>query len=142
MREPQKITIEGVQYVVTPMAPMKSAKLLTKLLKLVGEPIGKLASAKKEEGKSIMDSEVDGKLIGEAIEALTNKVDENEMEAILGRLLLGDLITFAKTGDEKFQKLKDIDAHFDQHGGLAQMFKLAKFVLETNYSSFLKDLVG
>lgn len=142
MREPQRTTIGDVQYSVTPMSPIVASKLLTRLIKIVGEPMGKLAALKKQEGaKSLLDSELDGNLIGEALSALTDKLDENEMESILKRILAPEYVTFSTDGD-KWEKLMSIDGHFSAHNGMAGMFKLARFVLETNYSDFLKDLVG
>lgn len=142
MREPKRTTIDDVQYNVTPMSPIAASKLLTRLLKIVGEPIGKLASLKKEEGaKGLLDSNIDGDLIGEALSALTEKLDENEIESILKRVISPDYVTFSTDGDS-WKKLVSIDGHFSQYGGMAGMFKLARFVLETNYSDFLKDLVG
>lgn len=142
MREPQKTTIGDVHYIVTPMSPIIASKLLTRLIKIVGEPIGKLATLKKQEGaKSLLDSELDGKLIGEALSALTDKLDESEMESILKRIIAPEYVTFSTDGGD-FKKLTSIDGHFSEHGGMAGMFKVARFVLETNYSDFLKDLVG
>jgi hypothetical protein len=142
MREPQRTTIGDVQYTVTPMSPIAASKLLTRLIKIVGEPMGKLASLKKQEGaKSLLDSELDGNLIGDALSALSDKLDENEMEAILKRILSPEYVTFSTDGVD-FKKLTSVDGHFSEFGGMAGMFKLARFVLETNYSDFLKDLVG
>jgi|LULL01.1.fsa_nt_gb hypothetical protein len=141
MREPQKTTIGDVQYSVTPMSPIVASKLLTRLIKIVGEPIGKLAGMKKDGAKGILEQEIDGKLISEALSVLTEKLDENEMESILKRIISPEYVTFSTDGDQ-WKKLSSIDGHFSEHGGMAGMFKLARFVLETNYSDFLKDLVG
>jgi len=142
MREPKRITIEDVQYTVTPMSPISASKLLTRLLRIIGEPVGKLAALKKQEGaKNLLDTEIDGNLIGDALSSLTEKLDENEMESILKRIISPDHVTFSTDGNE-YKKLMSIDGHFSQFGGMAGMFKLARFVLETNYSDFLKDLVG
>lgn len=141
MREPQRTTIGDVQYTVTPMSPIAASKLLTRLLKIVGEPIGKLAGMKKDGAKGLLDQEIDGTLISEALSALTEKLDENELEAILKKILSPEHVTFSTDGDN-YKKLTSIDGHFSQYGEMAGMFKLARFVLETNYSDFLKDLVG
>lgn len=141
MREPQRHTIGDVQYSITPMSPIKASKLLTKLLKLLGEPLAKLAESKKA-GVSIMDQEVNGELISQALGALTDKLDENEMEAVLRRIFHGELITYCEGGDEKWHKMGDPDGHFSRHGGMSAMFKLAKVVLEVNYSDFLGEIVG
>ena len=141
MREPKKETIDGIQYSVTPMAPMMATKTLTKLVKIAGEPLGKLIDAKPE-GKSVLDQNIDGALIGQAIKALTDNMDEGQVEKIITTLLNPNLITYCAELDEKFLKLESIDSHFSQHGNLGTMFKLLKFVLEVNYSDFLKDLVG
>jgi len=141
MREPQRTTIGDVQYNVTPMSPIKASKLLTRLLKIVGEPIGKLANMKKEGGKGLLEQQIDGKLISEALSALTEKLDEDEMETLLKKIIHSDYVTFTTDGDA-YKKLTSIDGHFTEFGGMGAMFKLARFVLETNYSDFLKDLVG
>ena len=141
MREPQRITLGEIQYSVTPMSPIKASKLLTRLLKIVGEPIGKLTEVKKDGAKGLLDQQIDGKLISEALAALTDKLDDNELETLLKRIIHPDHVTYTGNGDE-WKKLTSIDGHFNEAGGMAAMFKLARFILETNYSDFLKDLVG
>ena len=144
MREPTKATIGEIEYCVTPLNPIKGAKTLTRLLKIVGEPLAKIIKNAKpsKDGGSILDLEIEGDVLGIALEALVGKLEENEVERLLKDLLNSNHVTFSADGEE-FLKMADIDAHFAGiGGGLMNMFKLLKVSLEANYSDFFGGLAA
>ena len=75
-RDVTEKTIDGEDYIITQFGATKSMKVLTRLTKIVGEPIGKVAGG-IEPGKSVLDQNLDGQMIGAAIKALADNLDED-----------------------------------------------------------------
>lgn len=142
MREPKQKEIDGITYKMYPLSPFKSSKILTRIIKVVGKPMGKLIGDSQKEGKeSLLDADVNPELIGEALSALTENLEESQVERLMKDLLSSDLITFSKDGDD-FKKLSNVEGHIQKNDlGLLHLFKLVKFSLEVNYSDFLGGLV-
>lgn len=142
MREPKEITIDEITYKMYPLSPFKSSKILTRILKLVGRPLGKLIGESQKGGKGgLMDADVNPEIIGLALEALTERMEESEIEKLMKDLLPLDLITFSEEGGEKFTKIINIENHLNKRDkGLMHLFKLVKFSLEVNYSDFLGEI--
>ena len=140
MREPHNKEIDGVEYVMYEMNPFKSSALLTRLLKLLGKPIANvIAGIDKKEGESIMDANIDKKLIGLAVEELSMRLNEKEVEKLMKDLLDKNLITFKTEGMEDHKKITNIESHFGKFD-LLHLFKVVKFALEVNFKDFFVGL--
>jgi len=140
MRKPHEREIDGIDYVMYEMNPFKSSALLTRLLKLLGKPIASMISGiDKKEGQSLMDSSFDEKLIGTAVEELSMRLSEKEVDRLMKDLLVKDLITFKEEGADEFRKISNLETHFGKHG-LLHLFKVVKFSLEVNFGDFFGGL--
>lgn len=130
MREPVKKTIDGEQYTFYQMNPRKSLKLMTRILKLIGAPVG-TAFGGHEKTKSVFDQDIN---IGVIVEKLCDRLDENEVEYIIDQLL--SQVTVAGKGE--------ISKVFDEHfaGRLPHLFKVVFACLEVEYGDFLAGLSG
>jgi len=143
MREPKEVTIDEVTYKMYPLSPFKSSKILTRILKLIGRPLGKLIGESQKDAKgngSLLDADVNPEIIGMALEALTERMEENAIEKLMKDLLPTDLITFSVDGED-YKKIVNIESHMNKREkGLMHLFKLVKFSLEVNYSDFLGEI--
>ena len=140
MRKQHEKTIDGVDYLMYEMNPFKSAALLSRLLKLLGKPISKIIQGvNKKEGKSLMDSDFDQDMIGVAVEELTSRLHEKEIEKLMKDLVVSDLTTYKTDEMEDFKKLGNIENHFGKFS-ILHLFKVVKFALEVNFADFFAGL--
>lgn len=140
MRKPHERTIDEVEYVMYEMNPFKSSALLTRLLKILGKPIASMISGiDKKEGESIMNANFDEKLIGLAVEELSMRLSEKEVEKLMKDLLVKDLITYKTEDMEDFKKITNVESHFGKFN-LLHLFKVVKFALEVNFGDFFGGL--
>lgn len=129
-RDVTERTVDGEEYTFTQFGATKSMKVLTRLSKIVGEPIGKVAGG-IEPGKSMLDQDLDGQLIGAAIKALTDNLDEDVVVNTV-KELCSCVLYKGGTLDKTF------DIHFQ--GRLGHLFKVVGAVLEVQYGDFLGAL--
>lgn len=140
MRKPHERTIDEVEYVMMEMNPFKSSAILTRLLKILGKPIASMISGiDKKEGESLMNSNFDEKLIGAAVEELSTRLNEKDVEKLMKDLLVKDLITYKTEDMEEFKKIANVENHFGKFG-LLHLFKVVKFALEVNFGDFFGGL--
>ena len=140
MRKPHEKEIDGVHYVMHEMNPFKSSGLLTRLLKLLGKPMASIISGiKKDDGQSILDSNLDQSLIGAAVEDLSSRLNEKEVDKLIKDLLVKDLIAFKTEDMEEHKKIANLETHFGKFG-ILHLFKVVKFALEVNFGDFFGGL--
>ncbi len=134
MRENVIKNINGIEYEIWQLPPRTAMSILTKLAKLIGEPIGKAIGGIKG-----LDGDISFDLVGEAIGVLTNKLEEAEVQFIIDTLF-----KYIKIRDEKGALVAvNIDLHF--HGKVMDILTLTGMALEVNFSDFfavLKAKVG
>jgi len=140
MRKPHEKTIDDVEYVMHEMNPFKSSALLARMLKLLGKPIANIIQGvDKKPGQSIMEADFNQDMIGMAVEELSNRLNEKEVEKLMKDLLVKDLITFKDEDSEDFKKVSNLENHFGKFG-LLHLFKVVKFSLEVNFEDFFGGL--
>lgn len=108
------------EYMITMLPPSRAIKLLTKLTKIVGEPMAKMAAAAGDQKDE---------MIPMAIAALTSKLEAEEVLALVKELMT------CVTKDNK-----SINFETEFMGKLGTVLKLCKEVLEVNYSDFLEEI--
>jgi hypothetical protein len=118
-----EVHIDGQLYAFTHFPATKATKLLTRLMKMIGEPLSLFASA------GGLNAELSGDLIGRAVTALGMKLDENEVERTVKDLLEGvrcnnQFIVF--------------DTHFA--GRVGHLFKVLAAQLKFQYEDFFGGL--
>ncbi len=124
MRYDQEVSVDGESYMVHAFPATKALKILTRLTKLVGEPL------------SVFGGGIDGKaeeLIPKAVRALAERLDENDVE-----LLVKDILRSVSHGGvsvaDKFE------THFQLKFG--HLFKLLASVLKFQYGDFFSVLAA
>lgn len=132
MREMGKSEIDGEKYQVGDWPVDKATGMLTKLVKLLGEPIAMVllgAIKDQKEGESLMDMDVEklkGDVIASAFKGLASRLDEREVQQMF-REFTTDILHSGKK--------VDYDAHF--MGRIGHLFRVSVFVLRHQYSDFL-----
>lgn len=136
-KEIQTIDIDGRSYEISQMAPTKSLKTLTRLTKILGEPMILAISSifKNSKGKitqedvkkSILDRSIDISSLSDAVRVLISRMDEDE---VIG--LVKILTTDGVLCDHK-------PIIFDVHymGELPHLMRVMIAALGVQYGNFL-----
>lgn len=128
MKRTQEIEIDGSRYSVGQYSATKAVRLLAKLAKIIGKPIGILTAAGQ-------NSEVTPDLLGSAIESLTSSLDPDDFVATVKEVLEG-----VHVFEEKGNRPVNFDADFT--GRIGHMMKLVRRVLEFQFEDFFGDLAA
>jgi hypothetical protein len=129
MREPVEKIIDGEQYTFCQLPAKKSLKLLTRLTRIVGPSLGAALGTSSEGAvgiKAMLDRHLD---LGAVVAALCDRLEENEVEAIVDTLL--SQVIHAGQG-EVSQKFDVLFA-----GRLPHLFKVLGAALQLEYGDFL-----
>jgi hypothetical protein len=129
MREPVEKTIDGEKYTFCQLPAKKSLKLLTRLVKIVGPSLGAAVGSVAEgdiDIQTVLDRHLD---LGAVVAALCDRLEENEVEAIVDTLL--SQVIHAGQG-EVSQKFEVLFA-----GRLPHLFKVLAAALQLEYGDFL-----
>ena len=129
MREPVEKTIDGEQYTFCQLPPKKSLKLLMRLLRIVGPTMGVAmdgARGGRVDVKTLLEADID---IARIVSTLCERLDENEVEAIVDGLLSQTI--HAGNGEVS----KRFDVLFG--GRLPHLFKVLAEALRVEYGDFL-----
>jgi hypothetical protein len=129
MRETLKKDIDGEKFEFLMMPPKVALRILTRLIKIAGEPLGiALAFVTTGEG---LDKEVDPSVVGKSARALIERLDEDEV-----------MNTVIQLCDYALMNGKKITFDVDFTGRMGLMFKVIAGVLEANYADFFGDVGG
>ena len=129
--EPREI--DGETYTVTQFPASKNLRLWTRIVRLLGEPLGALVQGAVAAGGLALSAAVD---IQGAVKALAEKLEPLEFESLVRDLLSG---TFVKgVGPDGNVVAKDVADVFDGlfAGRMTTLFKVLAFVMEENYADF------
>lgn len=132
MRTPTEVMIDGEQYTFCQLPPKRSLKLMTRIIRIIGGPLGAALNgvrSGKADFNSILDADMDFSMI---VTALCDRLDENEVEAIVDELLTQ--VLHSGTGEVS----KKFDAHFA--GRLPHLFKVLAQALKVEYGDFLAGM--
>lgn len=117
--------VDDESYQISQFATTESLKVLTRLSKILG-PSFSVAMA----GSKISDPKAQTELFGKAVSELTSRLDEEEVIALIKKL-----IDCCLRGEGK-----KINFELDFQGRLGHLFKLLKAVLEVQYGNFFQEL--
>lgn len=130
--------IDGLKVEVFLLPPKQALKVLTRLSKIVGEPLGLAAGAllggqkgAETEAVPLSAREVQVDVLGKAVAALTDRLDEqvvlDTVETLLGSV-------HVKTADDN--GTRPVRMEHDFKGKTLTMLKVVAFALEVNFSDF------
>lgn len=129
-------TVSSVRFQFMPIPPEDSLKIMTRVLKVVGAPMGSAIGAfKGDEGEQhldIMDKKIDLAIIGDAVTALCTGLNEVEILTTIKLLLRYVRIEVPETGG--FVNV-NLNVHFQKKLGL--LFGVVRKAMEVNFSDFL-----
>ena len=131
-REKNEITIDGHSYLFHQFGAKQSLKNLTKLMKIIGEPLAAaLTSFKPVPGKKMLDGELNIEAMAKAVGILMSKMDDPDVL---------DLIEDLCGNDHVLVDGKKIvfDTYYSQNLGL--MLKVLRAALEVQYGNFFAEL--
>lgn len=109
--------IDGENYTITTLPPTMALKLLTRLVKLIGEPMSMLYGDSEAKVASVLPK---------AVNALAMRLNEDEVLGLTQELLKGVLY--------RGQNIQ-FELHFQ--GRLGHLFKVLGATLEVQYGDFL-----
>jgi hypothetical protein len=101
-------------------------------MKIIGEPMAIGVGALQGPG-SLLDKNVDGGVLGKAVRALSEKLDEDNVIALV-KEFVGEGACVCDGAKVNF------NTHYE--GKLGHMFKVLKTALEVQYGDFFVDLKG
>jgi hypothetical protein len=132
MRNPVEVNIDGEQYTFCQLPPKRSLKLMTRIIRIIGGPLGAAlngVNTGRVDMAMLMNADIDFSMI---VTALCDRLDENEVEAIVDELL--SQVLHAGTGEVS----KKFDVHFA--GRLPHLFKMLAQALKVEYGDFLAGM--
>lgn len=136
MIESKKKEIDGNTWMVSLFSATKGAKILAKIMRLLGGPFGK-AIGGLSGGVGLLDAKIDFSIFGDAIGDLANRLDEDEVVDLIKQLMS----SVRCDG-------KEVAPQFDLifMGRYATMLKVAAYVIQENYKlpffDYLDNLKG
>lgn len=128
-RDVQTKQIGSSQWSVQPLPATEGVRVLSRLLKIVGPAIAKSAKGIKG-GSGLLDAEIDGSAIGDAVDALVSGLDEQETLSLIQRMMAG----VRKDGHEVAPTFAT-----EFMGDYLTLIKVLAFVVEVNYGSFFGE---
>ena len=127
----KKFTIDDLEYETENYLAMKAVKLGIKLSKIGG---GSMAMIMSSGG---LEAKITPEFIGQVVESVVLKLDEDESEIILREILS---TTYVMTGGKRMNVRDIFNTHFS--GQLGHLFKVLGEVLSFQYDNFFAVLVG
>lgn len=131
-RDLQTRTIDGELYEFYQLSPRIAVKILTRLLKVVGSPVGE-ALGRSTGSESLLDLELKGDVMGNIVKALTERLDEDMVLNTIEELLQPVMCKGIKVGPQ-------FETHFA--GRISHLMKVVWAALEVNYSDFFGEGFG
>ena len=126
--------IDGSTYEIWHLPTEPAIKMLTKLTKIIGAPVGKAVSGLTSSSGSILDANVGFDFIGAAIGMLTNKLDEDEVLGIIKTML-----AYVNKKNEK-GGFVGVSLDVDFQGRIMHLLNVVRAALEHNFSDFFAGI--
>jgi len=126
MREPQKKTIDGVTFEVTPLGYSTGRKAFVRLSKAVGPALAEAAGGGPDPDMAA------------ALGSLVQNVEDDDLEWFAD--VLGKTTRFSSDGGDKWPFLTEANREVLFSGRIFLFFQWLAFALEVNFSDFLSFL--
>ena len=138
MREPERKQIGAHTYIVTPLGAKRGMRLLSRLARIAGPGMTKLATADVK-GPRIVGIPVAA--IVAAADGILERLADDDLE-VVSQMLAESTMVASESG-----KATKLDPIFDSHFGnaYAELFQWLRFALEVNFGPLffaLRDAAG
>lgn len=148
--EPTAVNVGGMRFYITPFPAFKAANISGELARVLAPLFGALfplVGGMREEGKNLMDVDIDSIDAERAAEAVMNctVIDGDKLEALMRKLLLGGHIVAKVTNDEGETEAQRLDTDLANElfcGEVHEMFVLCFHVIKLNFKGFFKKFAG
>lgn len=145
----QKQVGENIFY-IRPITPLKAIGLLGDIQKLVGPALGKGLASFTSAGevgaaaakKGLLDRKVDGTMLADAFEALSEHVDGAKLEQMVVRILNPQFVAVQTPNDDTPARLTEDKMNAVFLGCPGDMFSVIAAVLEATYGDFFGKLTS
>lgn len=134
----KEVTIDSVGYRINLYTTRTSLSNLTRLLKLLGEPVAILFSGKDQQGAEMSDAQFGDRLeslFPKAVTALVSRLDNAEAESLILALLENTIVM-----SENVPASHSFDTRFQ--GQLGHLFRVLGETLKVQYKDFLSELAA
>ena len=128
MRDLVTKEIEGKAYTFSQYTTTESLKILTRLLKIIGEPLAKVMKSVSA-SENPLSAELNIDIIAEAIAVLSARVGEDEVVALVRKLSTEGVVCE--------NKQISFDLHYQ--GELGLLFRVVSANLQVQYGNFFSD---
>jgi len=130
-RDLVKKVIDGETYGFQQFGAKQALKVLTRLTKIVGEPMALAFTAAKGEGK-LSTRDIDPDILASAVRALMERLDEDNVVDLVETLTASHLLCNGKQ--------IVFDVHYE--GKLGHLFKVLMAALEVQYGNFFGEFLA
>lgn len=128
MIETRDKVINKVNYSVTQFPARTGLRIKTKLLKLLAPSVLSLVGS----SENVLDTKLDSAVLGKAVQALSERLDEDVVLNLISELLLST----KRDGKDITEGVFNL-AYAGNYG---ELFKALLFVLEVNYGAFFREM--
>jgi hypothetical protein len=136
----ERRTIDDRVYDFYQVSPKIALKVLTRVTKLLGEPLGvlggQLAGSKKDGIAALLDQDT-SELLPKAMNMFIARLDENEVQQMIDWLLQP---VHVQTPDDK--GTRQIMFERDFQGKIGHLMKVVLAALEVNFADFFSENTG
>lgn len=145
MFEKKSKTIGGVAFNVTPFPALEALRLKAYIVKKISPALGELIAGVKDNGKSVMDSELDGEQLSKGISMFCEQLSEEEFVSFIQRVFANVWTVVKEEGTSKSISVslgEDFAGKMDLvfQGKLFQIYPVMLFVLEVNFPDFFEKV--
>lgn len=148
--EPTAVMVGGMKFYITPFPAFKAANISGELASVLAPLLSSLfplVGAMREEGKSVMDIDIDSIDAERAAEAVMScpMIGGDKLESLMRKLLLGGHIVVKVTNDKGESEAQRLDMDLANElfcGEIQEMFALCFHVIKLNYKGFFRKFAG
>ena len=133
-----------VQYRLISMKPRKAARIGMRLTRLIGKPLGELASAMDSKGSksgNVLDMDLGSDNFKGAIQTFLADLTEEKFDKLIVDLWDSDRIKYYTEESEKWRPVSSVDNHFDKFD-VEHMLEVMYHIIRFNYGGLIKKLWG